>query len=530
MIDGDGGRNCGLRGGDGPRKIGPMRTKRSMPRSSVTFAASLLALLSAVAIMAQDQADARRALIARAKSLELRTPYVPPPGDPLDHYASGYAKIMCSAVFVTGLDPVFAAENVGYFTAPYEHRKALGVPKVDRQTRSVSVALPNGTMRVARQVGSQGCVTLPPGMSDVFFTPSVVKSALPDPKTMPWPMGDVLPSNDLPSEVDKAKVQQAVEAAFDPEGMTAAFVVTYKGRIIAERYGDGITMTTPLESWSMGKSLSGTLMGVLLGQGAYDLSQRAPIPEWQTPGDPRADIRIADILHMSSGLRIVAPQDPDYDPKGPYPDHLYLYTGSIDSFKYAATRPLQWPPNTVGRYRNTDPVLTNYLIRLAVEKRKENYHAFPQRALFDKIGIRTMVLDTDPFGNFLTHGYELGSGRDWARIANLYLQDGVWNGERLLPDGFVKFVSTLAPAWAADKRPTYGGLFWINGEGTFPAPRDAFYMSGVGGQTVLIVPSHQMAIVRLGHYKGVSAGGRALRKSVGLLMEAVPGGPGARPR
>ena len=230
-----------------------------------------------------------------------------------------------------------------------------------------------------------------------------------------------------------AKVRQAVDAAFDPAGMTAAFVVTYKGRIIAERYGERITPTTPLESWSMGKSLSGTLMGILMQQGVYTLEQPAPIPEWQTPGDPRAKIRI--MRHpphveraphhraAGSGLRRA----------GPYPDHLYLYTGSVDSFKYAATRPLQWPPNTVGRYRNTDPVLTNYLIRLALEKRKEDYHSFPQRALFDKIGIRTMVLDTDPYGNFLTHGYELGSGRDWARLANLYLQDGMWNGERILP-------------------------------------------------------------------------------------------------
>ena len=88
-----------------------------------------------------------------------------------------------------------------------------------------------------------------------------------------------------------------------------------------------------------------------------------------------------------------------------------------------------------------------------------------------------MVLDTDPYGNFLTHGYELGSGRDWARLANLYLQDGVWNGERILPEGYVKFVSTLAPAWEADGRPIYGGLFWLNGDGTFPAPKEAFYMT-----------------------------------------------------
>jgi CubicO group peptidase (beta-lactamase class C family) len=336
-------------------------------------------------------------------------------------------------------------------------------------------------------------------------------------------MGDLLPTSRPAAEVNLGKVQEAVDAAFDPAGMTAAFVVTYKGNIIAERYGDRITSKTPLESWSMGKSLSGTLMGVLIRQGVYTLDQPAPIPEWQvTPNDPRTRIRIRDILNMSSGLRIIAPQDPDYDPNGPYPDHLYFYTGGIDAFHYAATRPQQWPPATVGRYRNTDPVLTNYLIRLAVEKRGEEYHSFPQRALFDKIGVRTMVMDTDPYGNFLTHGYELGSGRDWARLANLYLQDGVWNGERILPEGYVKFVSTVAPAWAADKRPIYGGLFWINGEGTFPAPKESFYMAGVGGQTVLIIPSHRLAIVRLGHYKGVAAGGRALRKAVSLLMEAIP--------
>jgi CubicO group peptidase (beta-lactamase class C family) len=378
-------------------------------------------------------------------------------------------------------------------------------------------------VRVAKHSGSQGCITLPVGKTDVLFKPSIVRSGLPDANTQPWPMGDLVPSSPPPAGMNLAKVKEAVEAAFDPAGMTAAFVVTYRGTIIAERYGDKITSTTPLESWSMGKSLSGTLMGVLIRQGVYTLDQPAPIPEWQvTPNDPRARIRIRDILNMSSGLRIIAPQDPDYDPTGPYPDHLYLYTGGVNAFHYAATRPQQWPPATVGRYRNTDPVLTNYLIRLAVEKRGEDYHSFPQRALFDKIGVRTMVMDTDPYGNFLTHGYELGSGRDWARIANLYLQDGMWNGERILPEGYAKFVSTVAPAWAADKRPVYGGLFWINGEGTFPAPKESFYMAGVGGQTVLIIPSHQLAIVRLGHYKGVAAGGRALRKAVGVLMEAIP--------
>jgi len=302
---------------------------------------------SVSATVSQDSTPTKESLIARAKSLELDTPYVPPPGDALEHHASGFAKIMCSAVFITGLSPDFAAENVGYFTSPYAERGKVGKPVIDRANRAIHITLPNGVTRSAKYLGSQGCVTLPVGKSSVNFTPVSVKSGLPDPSTQQWPMGDVLPEESLPTEIDAAKLKQVVDAAFEPtEGMTAAFVVTWRGRLIAERYGEGLTARTPLEGWSMGKSLTATLLGILIKQGIYDLWQPAPVPEWQTPGDPRANIRIADILHMSSGLRIKAPQDPDYDPSGPYPDHLYLYTGSVDSFHYAATRPLQWPPNT----------------------------------------------------------------------------------------------------------------------------------------------------------------------------------------
>lgn len=275
----------------------------------------------------------------------------------------------------------------------------------------------------------------------------------------------------------------------------------------------------------MGKSLTATMMGILIRKGVYSLEQPAPIPQWQGEGDGRAKIRIMDIMHMSSGLRCRAPQDPEYDPSLGYPDHLYLYTGGINSFEWAATRPQQWPPNTVGRYRNGDPVLTNYLVRLGVEGRGEDYRSFPQREIFDKIGVRTMVMEADPYGNFLTQGYEFASGRDWARLGNLYLQDGVWNGERILPEGFTKFVSTLAPAWVEDGRPVYGGFFWINGDGARPIPKEAYMMLGAGGQSVTIIPSHELVIVRLGHYKGSKAGGEALNKAYALLMEAVPGNP-----
>jgi CubicO group peptidase (beta-lactamase class C family) len=478
-------------------------------------------LLAATTLAApQSQLDE---LIARAKSLELDTPYVPPPGEPLTHHAAGYAKVMCSAVFITGLAPDFASENIGFFTAPYEVRAILGKPVIDRDNQLVHITLPNGTIRTAKYLGSQGCVTLPFGESAVHFTPVAVKSQLSDSTPEPWPMGDVLPKEALPSTIEATKLKAAVNAAFEPpEALTAAFIVTWKGRLIAERYASGVDMHTPLEGWSMGKSITATLFGILLNKGAYQLTQPAPIPEWQTPGDPRAKIRIEDLLHMSSGLRIRAPQDPDFDPSGPYPDHLYLYTGGVDSYHYAATRPLQWPPNTVGRYRNTDPVLISYLIRLAVERAGEEYLSFPQRALFDKLGIRTMRIETDPFGNFLGQGYELGCGRDWARLGNLYLQDGVWNGERILPVGYAKFVSTPAPAWVADKRPIYGAFFWINGDGQYPVPRDSYYMVGAGGQVTLIVPSHDLVVVRMGHYKGETPGVAALRKALTLLIEAVP--------
>ena len=490
------------------------------PAAALLAVAGLLAPGLAPESVAQTD---RQALLARAAEAELDTPYEAPPGDPLAHHTAGFAKTLCSAVFVTGLDPEFAAENVGFFSGPYEHRAHVTAIEVDRDRRRVRLTLPDGVVRTAKFNGDHGCVALPVGEDDVFFQPVDIPSTLPDPWTRMWPMGDAVPTAPLAEGVDAAKVAQAVDAAFEPaEGMTAAFVVTHRGRLVAERYGAGIGLRTPLESWSMGKSLTATLMGVLIQQGVYDLWQPAPVPEWQTEGDPRGQIRIADILRMSSGVRFRGVADPDLDPDLGYPDHLYVYTGAVNSFEWAATRPPQWPPNTIGRYRNSDPVLTNYLVRLGVEGRGDDYLSFPQRELFDKIGIRGMVLETDPYGNYLLQGYELAPARDWARLGNLYLQDGVWNGERILPEGWTEFVSTVAPAWEADGRPIYGGFFWLNTTGTFPVPRDAYYMSGAGGQTTLIVPSHELVVVRQGHYAGAGPGGQALRRALALLMEAIP--------
>ncbi|NNF26273.1 MAG: serine hydrolase, partial [Gemmatimonadetes bacterium] len=404
-------------------------------------------------------------VIARGESLELPGEFVLPPGDPLHHHAAGFAKILCSNVFLSGLDPAFAAENTGFFSAPREPRALVTDTVVDFESQRIHLTLPDGTVRSAKRHGDQGCLALPIGEDEPYYEAVDVVSSLPPADETPWPMGDVLSDEPFPADVDMDLVRQAVDAAFDPpEGLTAAFVVTHRGRLLGERYREGIDHTTPLESWSMGKSLTGTLLATLIQKGVYELDQPAPIPEWQGEGDGRADIRIQDIMRMSSGLRFRAPQDPDFDPDLGYPDHLYVYTGTVNSFEWAASKAQQWEPGTVGRYRNSDPVLANYLVRLGVESLGENYHQYPQRHLFDKLGIRNLIPETDPYGNFLLQGYEFGSGRDWARLANLYLNDGVWNGERILPEGYVDYVSTLAPGWVADGRLLYGGgFFWING-------------------------------------------------------------------
>jgi CubicO group peptidase (beta-lactamase class C family) len=486
--------------------------------------AALALAATACGTPAEEPAGGREAMLARAAELELDTEYVPPPGEALHHHTAGFAQTLCSAVFLTGLDPRDAAANIGGFTSPFEERHHVVDTVVDYERQLVSLRLPDGVTRTAKRYRSQGCVPLPIGADSVYFTPSDVVPNLPPAATTPWPMGDVLADEPWPAGVDRAGVEQALEVGFGPpEARTLALLVTYRGRILGERYDPGVDMHTPLESWSMTKSLTGTLLGVLIQQGAYELWQPAPVPEWQSPGDARQAIRIGDIMRMSSGLRIRAPQDPDYDPSLGYPDHVYLYTGTVNSYEYAATRPQQWPPGTVGRYRNTDPVLASYLVRLAVEGRGEDYHSFPQRALFDKLGIRDAVIETDPHGNFIGQGRALMPARDWARLANLYLQDGVWNGERLLPEGYVAYASETAPAWIADGRPQYGGAhFWVNADGGLPVPESAYAMRGAGGQSATIIPTHDLVVVRVGKYTGAAAGGRALDRAFELLMEAVP--------
>jgi CubicO group peptidase (beta-lactamase class C family) len=250
------------------------------------------------------------------------------------------AKRYCSAIWVSGREREEAVHNTVLITdetrADFQSRTLRFA--IDEQKRIVT-ATKSGTAARARFFGDQGCVILPDGTEQVFFTPRTVRSALPDAASTPWPMGDKLPGGPLPTGVNGALLQQAADLLFSvPEDGRAGLVVVHKGRIVAERYGSGAHQDMQLESWSMGKSLTATLYGRLLQMGKVPgLMEPAPIPEWQnSKGDPRAAIRVADLLRMSSGLQFSGGgSTPEQFAKALVPgteDHRLGYQAPIDIF------------------------------------------------------------------------------------------------------------------------------------------------------------------------------------------------------
>src|SRR5262249_12273186 len=247
---------------------------------------------------------------------------------------AGYAKVLCSAVFVSERDPVEAFKNSGFFLFPDEYRAGVSYT-VDRAQKLVRMT--HGSIsRTAKFYGDQGCIIHPEDHDGIYLTPVAVKTRLPDAASQPWPMGDASARDKTPTGIDREHVDKALDLAFgDPEALTAAVVILHKGRIVGERYMPGITRDTQLESWSMGKSLTATLFALLVKEGVYTIDQPAPVPDWRKLGDPRGAITNADLLHMSSGLRFIAGQDPDYTVDKGYPDHTLIYTGAIDAFTHS---------------------------------------------------------------------------------------------------------------------------------------------------------------------------------------------------
>ncbi len=487
-------------------------SRRSWAITCLLAAVAPLGLTRVVAAQGRfDWVEASTAPLAE------RAPEFPPPENVLELGLGGFAKVLCSAVFVSLRDAEEARRNSAFFFLPETSWDDVEA-RIDRRRREVRASL--GEMsRTARFVGDQGCVLLPIGEDEIHFEPVAVKSSLPPAAEQDWPTGDRIEASDWPADVNRPAIRRAVAKAFgDPDAHTAAFLVVHRGRILAERYARGVTQDTQLESWSMGKSIAGTLVGVLVEQGALTLDQLAPIGVWRREGDPRGGIRIEDLMRMSSGLRFIAPRDPDYNPGLGYPDHMYVYTGGIDSAAFSISRPMQFDAGTEGRYRNSDPLSLIHIVQEIAKVRGEEPLTFPQRALFDRIGIRRQVLETDPYGTFLITGYDYGTARNWARLGMLYLQDGVWEGERILPEGWSEFVSTPAPAWEA---PVYGGMVWLNRDDGMSLPEDAYYMAGAGGQRTIIVPSLDLVVVRLGHMRGNDRGMELLDEALAILTETL---------
>ena len=499
-------------------------------KESACVAAALLSVWTA-ACGAPDSPGAAGDAGGGGSDSAAETAVAPPP----EFELNGSAKRYCSAIWVSQRDRrdalyqsiLLTDDEVGEYE---DGRLAFDI---DEERRIVTASRAGATGR-ARHFGDQGCVILTPHTDQVFFTPRTVTSALPDAATTPWPMGDLLPDAPPADDVDSDLVAEAVELMFTPGDNRAAFVAVHRGRIIAERYGPGIDQDTQLESWSMGKSMTATLIGRLIRMGRLELWQPAPVPEWQNSGgDPRSAIRIADLLRMSSGLRFTnAGATPEQMVQSFIPaqwDHWMGYEAPIDVFRFSTTREAEFPPNTVGRYRNSDPWTLGYVVRRVVENELgAEYLSWPQRALFDKIGIRRFIMETDVHGNFILTGYNYGTPRNWARLGMLYLQRGMWGGERLLSEEFVDFVSSPAPAWDP---PVYGGQFWVNPAGDdgrgmrVPSlPPDAYNAAGAGEQRTYIIPSRDLVMVVQSHRSPAAhAPDRTDREyeALGMVVQAV---------
>jgi len=369
--------------------------------------------------------------------------------------------------------------------------------------------------RTARFLGDQGSVILRRGDDRLFFSPQPVPTSLPVATGLAWPVGDdVGPADPL--------VNRAITAALAAsEAHTVAVVVLHKGKLVGEGYAPGFGADTLLESWSMGKSLTSALIGRLVQDGLLTLDQPAPVAAWRHKDDPRRAITVRDLLQMSSGLQFAGHDQPRSAWPGPVPDHIYPYMEAIDVFDFAISRPAEFPPQTIGRYRNCDPLVLGYIAKQIVTRQLgEDYLSWPQRTLFDRIGVRRQILETDLYGNFILSGFDYGTARNWARLGLLYLQDGLFAGQRLLPEGWSRFVSTPAPAW---EQPVYGGQFWLNRTGEWALPNDAYTMYGYGQQRVFIVPSEELVIVRMGHVCAHTAAIRSTNTLVKDILAALKG-------
>ena len=412
------------------------------------------------------------------------------------------AIFMCNGLFTSNrsLEQIFEQE-LAFFREPIGTSEG-GDYEVNWDRRAVAIGAPGAVpvMRAAFREGI-GCVILPPDQSleDIDRLPELTLPYPPgDPAQIPWPDGDLIESTGLPANVDEEKLLAASNWAFDresPEQITLSLVVVYNGQIIHERYAPGFDVTTRTRTWSTAKSIASTLIGMLVDEGRLALDEPLGFdwyPNARSPEtDPRNEITLRHVLNMSSGLETVDNRGLEYATGS----GMSYWAGS-SSVVGARSRALIREPGTYWDYENYDTLLGVYAMKLALGGEKA-YAEFPRKALLDKIGMRNTLVSTDRFGDFVMSSQIYTNARDLARFGLLYLGNGIWNGERLLSEEWIDFVRTPAPATKSIGS-IYGGQWWLVPEGRDDVPKDAYSTSGNRGQFSIIVPSHDMVIVRRG--------------------------------
>ena len=413
------------------------------------------------------------------------------------------AIFLCNGLFTSNrtLEQVFAQE-LAYLPEPVGTAEG-GDYEVDWERKAVTIGSGHGVpkMRAAFREGI-GCVVLAPDqtLDDVDSLPAIeMPSPQGDAAKIPWPDGDKTGPISLPSDADAAALQAASDWTFDresPHQVTLSLLVVHRGEIVHERYADGVDLTTRTRTWSTAKSIASTLIGMLVDDGRLSLDEPLgfdflPKEAAAAETDPRAAITLRHALNMSSGLQTVDNGGQEYAVGSGM-----SYWAGASSVEGARRRALIRDPGANWDYENYDTLLAVYAMKRALGSEKA-YREFPRKHLLDRIGMRNTLLSTDRFGDFILSSQVYTNARDLARFGLLYLRNGLWNGERLLSEEWIDFVRTPAPS-TADRGNFYGGQFWLVPDERKDVPRDAYSTAGNRGQYVVIVPSHDLVIVRRG--------------------------------
>lgn len=338
---------------------------------------------------------------------------------------------------------------------------------------------------------------------------SMTLSPLPaQPADTPWPT-EAWPKGDLPAGLDKARFDTLLGQAFDNDeavGATHALAVFQGGRLVFERYGQGFDAKGTYPSWSMAKSITQALVGLLAADGKLDIHAPADVPEWKTPGDPRAAITLDQLLRMSSGLAFVE----DYVP-GHTSDVIEMLfgTGKADVAHYAASQPLAHPPGEFWSYASGT---TNIIARLAAQAAGGDLKTYMRQRLFEPLGMQSPIPKFDAAGTFIGSSYCFATAQDFARFGLLYLRGGIWEGRQLLPAEWVDYARTPTFQQPGVVEGRYGAHWWIDtaGPGTFSC-------NGYDGQFIVLVPDLDLIIVRNGATPLDKKD--ALKASVGQMVE-----------